>query len=71
MSQMNIAEFNNPHPSPKETVIDRKTLSSINSFKSTEGGNNNNNNNNNNTAINKKRINANFNKIYILLKSSK
>ena len=36
-----------------------------------EGDNNNNNNNNNNTAVNKEKIDINFNKVYILLEGSK
>ena len=58
---MNITEPNNPYPLPKETISNREILSSINSFKSTKRDNN-----NNNTAINKKRINTNLNKAYIL-----
>ena len=70
INQINIIEPDNPYPSPKETIFNREILSSINNFKSTIGGNNN-NNNNNNTTINKKRININLNKVYILLKDLK
>ena len=68
INQINIVEFNNPYPSPKETIFNREISLSINNFKLTEGGND---NNNNNTTINKKRIDINLNKIYILPENSK
>ena len=68
ISQINSAEPDNPYPLPKETISNQETLLSINNFKSTKKGNN---NNNNNTTINKKRIDINLNKVYILPKNSK
>ena len=65
---MNIMEPNNLYSSLKEIISDRKISLLINNFKSTKGGNN---NNNNNTTINRERIDANFNKIYILPEGSK
>ena len=59
---MNIIKLDNLYPSPKEIISNREILLSINSFKLVKKGNN----NNNNTAVNRERIDASFNKIYIL-----